>query len=207
MGGGRNPRARRRLRTHTAEDRLPQALPQPAWLPARLLAGRLVRSARNGREARCLVCRMLLGAHGVAFCPRGDEHRVDGVRRGSDRRGEGTSVGPRSHLRYCRDPARARCSPCRRAPCDPGHDHPGPGPGGPDGQHALTYAKNCLATFWIPCSAALRTPRHALLELRTRRWPPGVIESGEASRWTPRTQGDPRVTSKPEVRLSTAEVT
>jgi hypothetical protein len=23
--------------------------------------------------------------------------------------------------------------------------------------------------------------RHALLELRTRRWPPGVIESGEAS--------------------------
>jgi hypothetical protein len=26
-----------------------------------------------------------------------------------------------------------------------------------------------------------RSPRHALLELRTRRWPPGVIESGEAS--------------------------
>jgi hypothetical protein len=29
--------------------------------------------------------------------------------------------------------------------------------------------------------AAPRTPRHALLELRPRRWPPGVIESGEAS--------------------------
>jgi hypothetical protein len=29
--------------------------------------------------------------------------------------------------------------------------------------------------------AAPRTPRHALLALRTRRRPPGVIESGEAS--------------------------
>jgi hypothetical protein len=29
--------------------------------------------------------------------------------------------------------------------------------------------------------AAPRTPRHAVLELHTRRWPPGVIESGEAS--------------------------
>ena len=37
--------------------------------------------------------------------------------------------------------------------------------------------------------AAPRTPRHALLELRARRRPPGVIESGEASLWTAEDEG------------------
>ena len=55
--------------------------------------------AADGREARRLVRRLLLGADGVAVRARRDEHRLDGVRRRADRLREADPVAPRRDLR------------------------------------------------------------------------------------------------------------
>jgi Predicted metal-binding integral membrane protein (DUF2182) len=49
------------------------------------LARRLRRRAADGRQERCLVRRLLLGADGVAARAGGHEHRPDGVRRRAQR--------------------------------------------------------------------------------------------------------------------------
>ena len=58
LGGRRDPHRRRRLRAHAAQGRLPRQVPQPARLPARLLArrtaGALQMGARHG--AWCIGC-------------------------------------------------------------------------------------------------------------------------------------------------------
>ena len=89
-------------------------VPQPARLPARRLARRPRRRAADGRQARRLVRRLLLGADGVALRAGRHEHRLDGVRRGADRRREDASVAPRRDLRH----GRRSCS-CSACCCSP----------------------------------------------------------------------------------------
>ena len=56
--------------------------------------------ARMGIAARRVVPRLLLGADGVAVRARGDEPRLDGVRRGADRgREDGAVAGRRGDVR------------------------------------------------------------------------------------------------------------
>ena len=54
----------------------------------------LVGRAADGRQARRLVRRLLLGADGLALRARGHEHRLDGVRRRADRDREDRPVAP-----------------------------------------------------------------------------------------------------------------
>ena len=98
------------LRADAAQGRLPGQVPEPARLPARVVARRPRRRAADGRRARRLVRRLLLGADGVAVRARRHEHRLDGVRRRADRDREDGAVAPRRDRR-----ARRRC--CSGSAC------------------------------------------------------------------------------------------
>ena len=92
-------------------------VPQPARVPARRLARRPDRLAADGRPARRVVRRLLLGADGLAVRAGRHEHRLDGVRGGDHRGREDAAVASGRRLRDGGAPARARASAARRARC------------------------------------------------------------------------------------------
>lgn len=70
--GGGSPARRSSARWSTsaaAKGRLPREVPQPAPSRARLLARPLGRRAGDGRQERCLMRRVWLGARGREDCP------------------------------------------------------------------------------------------------------------------------------------------
>ena len=81
----------------------------------------------DGRQERRLVRRLLLGADGVAVRARGDERRLDGLRRRADRRREDAPVAPDRDLRDGGDAARPRRATARGPDAIPPltipHDH------------------------------------------------------------------------------------
>ncbi len=60
-------------------------VPEPARVAAGLLAGRPSRRGQDGHQERHLVCRLLLGAYGIAVRARRDERGLDGLRGRADR--------------------------------------------------------------------------------------------------------------------------
>jgi hypothetical protein len=85
--GGGSPARRSSARWSTgaaAKGRLPREVPQPAPSRARLLARPLGRRAGDGRQERCLMRRVWLGARGREDCPW-RRSRLTGPRRSSSR--------------------------------------------------------------------------------------------------------------------------
>ena len=107
----RRPRRRGDLRADASEGRVPRKVPQPAGVPARNLARREPRRARDGIQARRLVPGLLLGADGRAVRARSHEHHLDGVHRRAHHAREDDPVAPGSHLGL-----RSRCSSLSRSP-------------------------------------------------------------------------------------------
>src|SRR5205807_1697370 len=72
------PGSRRDLSTHSAEKHLPGALPLAAWIFHDRMAQWRERRVYNGNKARCILCRMLLDADGIAVRLRRHEPAVGG---------------------------------------------------------------------------------------------------------------------------------